>query len=189
MREKLAQKVNLKTKYPVQYYEIERFKVISQWHHFAILNLTFIRGFKSNTPWIAKRLGITTVEAQEAITRLIELGLLERSKGVLKSSSKMLFVDQKSSELSMRQFHLQRCDQAKHALTDPSPEAFPNQFFSGLTLAIDRKRMPEFKKKLKEISEEVMAFAMSDSYSDVYHLNLHFFPVTKNEKDKTRGPL
>ena len=68
--------------------EFEYFKVISDWYHYAIIELTLIDGFSSSPMWISERLGITTNQAKSAIERLISLGLLQKKDNMLSPSSK-----------------------------------------------------------------------------------------------------
>jgi uncharacterized protein (TIGR02147 family) len=53
--------------------------LLSLWHHFAILELTHIRGFKADSRWIAKTLGISVADVNIALQRLLRLGLLQLS--------------------------------------------------------------------------------------------------------------
>ena len=43
--------------------DLERFRIIADWYHFSLLELTEVQGFQSDIPWIAKRLGISQQEA------------------------------------------------------------------------------------------------------------------------------
>ena len=52
---------------------IDKFSVISEWYHYAILELTYVSGFKADYKWIARKLSITVEEAKVAIERLIRL--------------------------------------------------------------------------------------------------------------------
>ena len=165
-----------------QYYEVERFKSISQWHHLAILNLTYVQDFNPSPIWIAKRLGISRIETTDAITRLLELGLLERTQKTLKCTNNTLFVDTKKSELCVREFHRQMSARAIDALQDGSEETFDARYIAGLTLAFDRKRIKEFREKIKAFQLEIMQMAKSETYTDVYQFNLQLFPLTQKRR-------
>ena len=52
-------------------------RVIAEWYHYAILELTRLENIKPDSRWIARVLGITTDEVNLAVTRLLRLGLLE----------------------------------------------------------------------------------------------------------------
>lgn len=55
---------------------IDTCSVISDWYHYAILELTYVSGFKANPNWIVKKLSITVEESKSAVERLKRLGLL-----------------------------------------------------------------------------------------------------------------
>ena len=55
---------------------IDRFQVISEWYHYAILSLIETRKFRSDPSWIASRLGISPAEARDAIARLVKLEMV-----------------------------------------------------------------------------------------------------------------
>ncbi|HVK62126.1 MAG TPA: TIGR02147 family protein, partial [Bdellovibrionales bacterium] len=70
--------------------QLDVFKVISDWHHFAILELTLVDGFRSDSAWIAKKLGISAHEVKAAIDRLVTLELLElKGKRLVKTDMKI----------------------------------------------------------------------------------------------------
>src|SRR5262249_41639681 len=52
----------------------DHFQVISDWYHFAILELAVVNDFEPTSRWISKALGISVGEAQAAIDRLIRIG-------------------------------------------------------------------------------------------------------------------
>ena len=72
--------------------DTEQFKSMANWYHLAILNLTKVKGFKSEPRWIAKRLGISSIEARDAIERLLALGLLTETEQVLSRTQKNLYI-------------------------------------------------------------------------------------------------
>ena len=61
--------------------ELEAFSVVSDWYHYAILELSTCRGFKSDPAYIAKKLRISKAEAASALRRLATLGLLKLERG------------------------------------------------------------------------------------------------------------
>ena len=49
---------------------LEYFKVIADWYHFAILELTYLADFQNNAAWMANILGISTEEVEIALDRM-----------------------------------------------------------------------------------------------------------------------
>lgn len=62
---------------------LDSFSVISDWYHYAILDLTCLKSFKNNPKWIAAKLSISEPEARQAVERLIRLGMLKTAGGKL----------------------------------------------------------------------------------------------------------
>ena len=55
---------------------VDAFKVISDWYHYAILELTYLDHFQPDLKWISNALGITVHEARDAKERLMRLDFL-----------------------------------------------------------------------------------------------------------------
>ena len=156
-----------------------QFKAISQWYHLAILYLTYNCDFRGDSSWIARRLGITRIEADEAFNRLLELGWLKREGDQFQAIHPVLSVNAKRAEIANREFHKQMGQKAIEAMGDLSDETFDRQIFSGVTFAIPKTRISEFREKVQSFQKEVLSMLESETYSDVYQLNLQLFPLTK----------
>ncbi len=169
----------LKTSQSLTYYEVERFKAISAWYHLAILNLTLTKDFNRKPSIIAKRLGISSVEAQDAIHRLLNLGLLEEVNGKLKKTKQALFIKTTSSDRAIREFTEQTMDRARLVLQDSSQEAFEKRCMPGTTLPISLKSLPKLKERILKFQLELIDLSKADSYDEVYQLNLNFFPLSQ----------
>ena len=160
--------------------EVEKFKAISQWYHFAILSMTFLDNFKPSTINIAKRLGISIVDAEEAIDRLITLGFLVRKNNTLVQTNRNIFVNTSYSDQAVREFHAQMIEKSKLELKNTSQDSFDSRYIAGNTMAIDREKLPVLREKIKKFQMELMDLAKSNQYNDVYHFNLQLFPILKS---------
>ncbi len=160
-------------------FEVERFKAISQWYHLAILNLTFTKPSPQTPTIFAKRLGISRMEAYDAIQRLMKLGLLEKTKTGFRKTNNSLFIKTERSEAAIREFQLQMMNKAVEIIKDPSQETFEKRFMPATTLAINTKKLPILKEKIKKFQMEIAELTKDDHYDEVYQFNLHLFPITK----------
>jgi|HubBroStandDraft_6_1064221.scaffolds.fasta_scaffold06722_5 hypothetical protein len=59
------------------HFDLDTFQFLSIWYHYAILELSHIEGFKTDSRWIATTLGISVEDVNIALQRLLRLGLLE----------------------------------------------------------------------------------------------------------------
>ena len=163
-------------------HQIDRFKAIATWYHTAILDLTTTRNFRASPRWIAERLGISTIEAHDAVERLVSLGLLVRdSQGLRKPESKIYFATDRS-EPAVRNFHKQMMEKAQAALSSNSPGEFERREISGMTIAVHVDRLPDAKKRIQKFQRELAAFLNEGDCDEVFQLNVQFFPLTRSSK-------
>ncbi len=59
---------------------VDHFRQISEWYHSAILEMAELYHFELSPIKVAKRLGISKIEAEVAIERMFRLGLLKKIK-------------------------------------------------------------------------------------------------------------
>jgi uncharacterized protein (TIGR02147 family) len=163
--------------------------LISDWHHYALLELTHICGFQPDTRWIARVLGMTADEVNVALTRLIRLGLLEMT-------AHDQWIDKSghcAAELALfTQVSIERlCEQARGLLLAALRSAPANCCdYSSTTLAVDTARMPAVIERIAQFRRELAALLdTSESPNDVYQLEISLFPVTtlQQHKDKENG--
>jgi uncharacterized protein (TIGR02147 family) len=153
----------------------DSFRVIADWYHYAILELTTLVGFKSDTKWIARRLGISLHLARGAIARLKRLGLLVDEKGNFRAAEGFTASPSGVPSDALKKFHRQLLEKAVSALYLQSVE---ERDFAHMVLAIDRARLPEAKEELKRFRRHFDAkFGASPSRNDVYCLGLTFFSL------------
>lgn len=159
---------------------VELLKVFHHWYHIAILDLTGCDNFKSDRDWIAKRLGISRIEVISATDRLLKLGFLKEKNGRLTKSVKKLSFPTKKSHYWMRNLHLQMIQKAiVHLEKEHAQSSFNKRDVTGITMAIDPNKIEEAKLIIKEFRQNMSRFLMSGKCTEVYQLNIQFFPLTK----------
>ena len=175
----LAEK-NGASKSPISAYsvlEIEQFKIISDWYHFAILSLIKTRDYRHDSKWIAARLGITHLQAAHAIARLEQLNLLrvlENGK-VVRTKSNISTPDGVAN-LSLRKLHSQNLELAKHSLEQ---DDISLRDFTALSIAIDPELLPKAKELIREILDQFSERLESPKKTEVYKLCVQFFPLSR----------
>lgn len=161
---------------PESQLKMEYFKIISDWYHFAIMELTNLHGFKNEPAWIANQLGITEKEAQEGVERMIQVGLLELKKKKLVGTKKTL-VKTPSDVPSehIKRHHFQVLKKALEALYNHDVD---QRDFYTMTLAIDKESLPELKQVLKENHERLYRKAHSSKKKNkVYCYSVQLFSL------------
>lgn len=154
--------------------ETDQYKVISEWYHFAILSLVKIKDFKPDSDWISGRLGITKVQAENAIERLFRIGMLKNKNNKWVRISKNLKTSDGIPQDTLRYSHLKNLELAAIALERDSVHERDNL---AMTLAFDSRKMFKAKALIREFLEKFSTAMDSDLYDEVYKLNIQFFSL------------
>jgi uncharacterized protein (TIGR02147 family) len=158
--------------------ERDQYEVIGQWFNFAILALADTRGFKSDTKWIARRLGISETDAKGAIARLLRLGLIVRQNARLKTTGKQLATTSGILNPAIRRAHFQNLELIGRSLESVS---LSDQDFSAMTVATSKAKVSEAKERIKAFRRELASFLESGPKEEIYNLSMFLFPLTKQE--------
>lgn len=162
--------------------EESKFKVISDWHHYAILELTQTVGFKSDAAWIAKRLGIKAFEAEQAIERLKVLELLEESPtGQITRTEVNLSATYEAPNAALRKLAKQYLEKSIAALEDQPRE---ERDITNITMSIDPTRIPEAKKMIADFRRKLCAFLEQGERTEVYVLSPALIKLTNEVTEK-----
>jgi plasmid maintenance system antidote protein VapI len=161
----------------------DSFAVISDWYHYAILELMCVRGFKRDPVWIGNALGIAPEEAEAAVGRLVRVGLLEitsRGQWLDRSGGYVTTVGAAPTAEAFRRLQRQVLGQAAEAL-DNVPVERRDQ--SSVTMAVDVGKLPEARKRIQKFRRELGAFLAKGPNQDVYTLSISLFPVTSLRRE------
>jgi uncharacterized protein (TIGR02147 family) len=163
-----------------QQIQADAFRVISDWYHYAILELTVVDGFKPDPAWISKALGIAEMEAKLAVERLERLDLIEWKAGTLVAKTGFTASTDGIPSESLRKFHQQILNKASEAIVLQTVE---ERNLSSITLAFDRSKMPEAAERIRRFRREFdRDMAAPQGADSVYCLAIQFFDLTKGMK-------
>lgn len=160
---------------------LDTFAVISDWYHYAILELMKLESFDADAGWIASALGITRSEAANAVERLQRLGLIRIENGnwTDASSGFSTNIDDGLTSAGSRKLQRQILEQSIRAMMELPTEV---RNHTSMTMAIDPERVTDavalIKKFRRELSEML---ELSGKPKEVYQLSISLFPVTKIE--------
>jgi uncharacterized protein (TIGR02147 family) len=154
------------------------FRILSNWYHFAILELTTSKNFESSPTWIAKVLRISELEASLAIEHLIKLGILHWVGGSLQKTRRIFDTKDKTKTSS---FHRNRQKQIlEKSIQSLEQDPIETRNHSSITLCINPDRLVEAKEKIQKIMWELTEFLIEGEQRQVYELNLSLFPLSKS---------
>ena len=182
VRERLLERINVaKPKQPIHNLQVDLFRAISDWFCAAIVELTYLPDSEFTPKNISKRLGITVLEAESAIERLLRLELLEKSStGKYSKTTGYLLVESGVPHEAVRNFHRQVLERVIDNLALPSTVRKSRSE----VLPISPDILPEVERILDEASERIRSVAKkSKRKREVYSLSLQFSPLTKKERN------
>lgn len=158
---------------------IEAFKVVADWHHFAILELTHLSTFQSKSEWIAAKIGITVPECKTAIARLQKLGLLEKVDGRWTKTKNFLATHNGVPSRSLKNYHHQILGKAAEAIDTQSVE----QRDLGATIfAMNEEDMTWAREEILKFRKALTTrLAGSKNKTKLYALSTQLFSLTEKE--------
>ncbi len=156
------------------------FAIVSDWYHFAILELTCLDGFTLSPANAAKRLSITVIEAERAIDRLTEVGLLQKTATGWKATYEFPSTESAIPSASIRQCHAQLLDKAKHALYF---QDIAERDVSAIQFAVCPEDIPRLKKEIREFRRSVeRRYKARPGKRRVYAMSVQLFALSEDDQ-------
>lgn len=159
----------------------DSFNLISEWYHYAILNLAKLKRHKADPQWIAQRLGISTLEARSAVLRLERMGFLEIKNNKLRRKVGSLSSTENIPSAALRKYHKQNL---LLAISSIERDGIDDRYNTSITMAIDSTRLIAARKLFLRFRDRMCAFLESENPDSVYTLGIQLFPVVRKEKRK-----
>lgn len=159
---------------------IETYRVIADWYHFAIMELSLADNFSEDPRWISQSLGISIAQAKLAVERLVELGLMEKRQGKLKKSQvKLISKDRHITNGALKNRIKQVLNKSLEAVDNID---ISERHHATMTVPIAKSKLPEAKKKIDQFLSELADFLEEDKKEEVYEIHLGMFSL-QTKKD------
>lgn len=164
--------------------EQDQFRAISNWYHYAILEMVESKLFTENYNQLSQlfEFSVAETELREAVQTLLRLGLLQRNKrGQLLRVPGPITTKSDQQDEGLKIYHEQILKNASSSIrTQKSAE----REILGLTLCIKSTRLPEAKKRLRTFVEDFCREFDGGLNSDqVYQLESCFFRLIDLKKE------
>ncbi|CAN5576253.1 hypothetical protein BH10BDE1_BH10BDE1_33000 [soil metagenome] len=156
----------------------DQFKMISNWHHFAVLSLGSVRNNQATATWISSRIGIDVVSAQTVLDRLARLEMIEIKNGKFRQASKPLNTQNEIPSRVIRDYHQQNLRLASEKLENVAVEL---REFSSITMAVDARKLAKAKKMIADFKQRLCKELETRDATEVYTLSMQLFPLTVQE--------
>jgi uncharacterized protein (TIGR02147 family) len=163
--------------------------LVSDWYHYAILELVRLQDFKPDSRWIARVLGISLDEVNVALTRLVRFELLvmaEPGRWIDQSGDAVASLD------DFTQVTIDRLAEQSRRLLLAAWHAAPTRLreHCSTTVAINTSRLPGILERIARFRQELISYLGQDeTCDDVYQLEINLFPLTilKQMKETENG--
>lgn len=158
---------------------LERFTIVRDWYHMALLALTELDQYEGSVEWMARALSMPKETVEQALNRLESVNLLSREDGkwIRTQGNMETPIDLPSS--AVREYHHQMIDlvQKRFDLVPVEKREISSSVF-----AIDPELVPEIKHLIQNFQKDLSALIdRSPKRKDVYVMNLQLMPVVSEE--------
>jgi uncharacterized protein (TIGR02147 family) len=154
----------------------DQFHLISEWPHFAILNLVKSETCQHKVAWFAEQLNLPMKTAQECVDRLLRLKMLSYEKKKYVRTESFLKTSDDIMNLSIRKSNFEDLEMMKDHL--PNLTVYERDLTS-MTMLIDPVQIPEMKRWLRRAQDQFAhKFETTKSHA-VFRLTFALFPLKK----------
>lgn len=158
----------------------DEFTVISDWYHFAILSLMKTTTFRSDREWMAKRLRISPIEVDDALSRLTRLGFIEFEGGEYRRTTGKLSTSNDVASSAIRRSHTQSLNRAMISLEELSVD---QRDITSITIATSPQKLLDAKEKIRKFRRSLAKFLEDGDRTEVFELNIQLLPLTIPKED------
>lgn len=172
--------------------ESKHYKIISEWEYYALLTLMDTPDFTSNIDWIASRLELTKIRAEEVIDNLIENNLIkvDENKNLTKTYEVTLSTTKNIPSKALREAHQEALTLAKEKL---KKIPLNHRFYSMSAVIISPEEMEEVRNLIRDFRRKLTIFLENRNKNrdcknkEVYHFCTQLYPITKIRDSSTNG--
>lgn len=160
--------------------EIEKFKIIADWYHYAIFMAIQKDHFKKDIKKIADQFQIRVSQVSTAIERLKRLDIIAEKE-------ERLFCQELHIDTSHKELTTTAHKKRQRQILEKSIEALENQNIkirdhATMTMAIDPKKIPEAKKRISDFMDELCDFLESGEKKEVYEFATSLFSLEEKHE-------
>ncbi len=158
---------------------LDQYQVLSSWHYLALLNLIELPNGNHDPKVLAERLNLPAKKIQDALDRLQRLEMLEFKNGRFFRTYVRYQTTEDIANSAIKKYHSDTLELSEKALRDIEPEL---RDFSSILLKLNPKHLKKLKEKIRTFQDEISEMVENDDPKEIYHLNMHLYPVTKTKK-------
>jgi transcriptional regulator with XRE-family HTH domain len=160
----------------------ETVALISDWYHFAMLELTRLSEFRADSRWIARVLDISVDEVNVALQRLIRLDLLDMAavdQWIDRSGDATVSLE------TLGAATIQRREDQSRRLSVSAMRTVPIALreHSTITLAVNSEHLARAFELTARFRQQLIDLLRDGPADDVYQIEIAIFPVTTKKRE------
>jgi uncharacterized protein (TIGR02147 family) len=167
--------------------EIDEFKILSEWIHFAILAFLETKKPVRDMEDVVKRFShrIAPNEIRSAFSRLFSQGLITRDlTGRFHTKYSRVTSKDDVANRGAREYFKQTSNLAASAVEE---QDVLEREFQSFSIAMDPRKIPIAKEMIRKFRTELGIALKSDRADEVYQMNLQFFRLTERSPEMVRA--
>jgi uncharacterized protein (TIGR02147 family) len=153
----------------------DQYALIAQPEHFVIMSLLETHDFRSDAGWISARLNLPLATVELALTRLVDVGLLAWTSKGLKARNPGATTSEEIPSKILRDSHRAVINEALESL---EKVAIDRRDITSITMAVNMSQLPRAKELIRKFRHRLCDSVQKGPKSEVYTLNVQFFPNT-----------
>ena len=157
---------------------IDGFKIISEWHYFAILSTMELDSYDGTTQYLSNKLNLNIETVDESVKRLLKMDMIDIRDGKFYATGIMLTTTHDIQSSALKKFHKGHLSKSIAAIDEIAVEW---RDITSMTMAIDIEKMKEAKEMIKNFRREFCKVMESGKKNNVYNLNIQLIPLTGQE--------
>lgn len=159
---------------------LDHYEIIATWQYLSLLNFLELPNETHSTKNISKRMGLTLKKTEDLLKRLLRLGMIEKKEDRFYRTFLRYQTSEDIVNAAIKKYHRQTLELSEKAL---DKVAVDERDFSSIILKVHPKNLSRIKKKIRDFQDELSEEMDNDDPREIYHLNVHLYPVTKRGSD------
>lgn len=165
----------------------EEILLLNEWHYYALRSLVSLDEFKLDLHWISNKLGIGLDAVDQALNRLVDMGILRINNGKVETTTQHLKTPD-NTELNdemlkaMNRVHANAIDHARNSLTKiPRSE----RDITWVNIPCDEAKLEKARELIRKFQDDMMAFLEDGgNKNQVMRLTIQLCPVLEKSSNE-----
>lgn len=153
----------------------DEFAMISDWEHLAIFNLISTKGFDHTINSIVTRLEISQLQAEGALNRLVDQGLVVEEDGRFVPAYTNITTQNEVPSEVLREFHRQIIGRS---VTSLQRDSVDSRSITSMVFPANVKNLAKAKKIIAEFNVRMAELMDKGDTTEVYSLAVQLVPIT-----------